>query len=313
MYEAARIRDFYVKFMLIANLEYYKVFYYAVKCGSVTRASEELSLSQPAVSQSLKQLERILGIRLLKRSSRGISPTAEGQLLFSFVEKGYEQFEAGEKRLLQIRNLERGEITIGASDMTLRFFLLPWLERFHEIWPGIKVTVTNGPTPATMALLREGKIDFGVISGPLEEEEGIRMRPVQQIEDIFVIGRKFSKLKEGTHPIRILEELPLIMIEPRTSTRKYVQGFLESRGVTVSPEFELATSDMIVQFAIRNLGVGSVVRNFAEEQLRAGTLNELKFRTPIPPRDFLLVTSERDRAGLAASRLLEMIFGKEKG
>lgn len=299
--------------MLIANLEYYKVFYYAVKCGSVTRASEELSLSQPAVSQSLKQLERILGIRLLKRSSRGISPTAEGQLLFSFVEKGYEQFEAGEKRLLQIRNLERGEITIGASDMTLRFFLLPWLERFHEIWPGIKVTVTNGPTPATMALLREGKIDFGVISGPLEEEEGIRMRPVQQIEDIFVIGRKFSKLKEGTHPIRILEELPLIMIEPRTSTRKYVQGFLESRGVTVSPEFELATSDMIVQFAIRNLGVGSVVRNFAEEQLRAGTLNELKFRTPIPPRDFLLVTSERDRAGLAASRLLEMIFGKEKG
>ena len=164
-----------------------------------------------------------------------------------------------------------------------------------------------------MALLREGKIDFGVISGPLEEEEGIRMRPVQQIEDIFVIGRKFSKLKEGTHPIRILEELPLIMIEPRTSTRKYVQGFLESCGVTVSPEFELATSDMIVQFAIRNLGVGSVVRNFAEEQLRAGTLNELKLRTPIPPRDFLLVTSERDRAGLAASRLLEMIFGKEKG
>ena len=69
--------------MLIANLEYYKVFYYTVKCGSVTRASEELSLSQPAVSQSLKQLERILGIRLLKRTSRGISPTAEGKLLFS--------------------------------------------------------------------------------------------------------------------------------------------------------------------------------------------------------------------------------------
>ena len=133
--------------MLIANLEYYKVFYYAVKCGSVTRASEVLSLSQPAVSQSLKQLERILGIRLLRRTSRGISPTAEGQLLFSFVEKGYEQFEAGEKRLLQIRNLERGEITIGASDMTLRFFLLPWLERFHETWPGIRVTVTKWSLP----------------------------------------------------------------------------------------------------------------------------------------------------------------------
>ena len=83
--------------------------------------------------------------------------------------------------------------------------------------------------------------------------------------------------------------------------------------MAVSPEFELATSDMIVQFAIRNLGVGSVVRDFAEEQLQAGALDELKLETPIPPRDFLLVTSERDQAGLAASRLLEMILGKEKG
>ena len=261
--------------MLIANLEYYKVFYYAVKCGSVTRASEVLSRSQPAVSQSLKQLERILGIRLLRRTSRGISPTAEGQLLFSFVEKGYEQFEAGEKRLLQIRNLERGEITIGASDMTLRFFLLPWLERFHETWPGI------------------------------------RMQPVQRIEDIFVIGRKFAGLKGKEHPVRILEELPLIMMESCTSTRKYVQGFLEDCGVTVSPEFELATSDMIVQFAIRNLGVGSVVKDFAREQLQAGLLDELKLFPPIPPRDFLLVTSEREQTGLAASRLLEMILEKK--
>lgn len=297
--------------MLIANLEYYKVFYYTVKCGSVTRASEVLSLSQPAVSQSLKQLERILGIRLLRRTSRGISPTAEGQLLFSFVEKGYEQFEAGEKRLLQIRNLERGEITIGASDMTLRFFLLPWLERFHETWPGIRVTVTNGPTPATMALLREGRIDFGVVSGPLEQEEGIRMQPVQRIEDIFVIGRKFAGLKGKEHPVRILEELPLIMMESCTSTRKYVQGFLEDCGVTVSPEFELATSDMIVQFAIRNLGVGSVVKDFAREQLQAGLLDELKLFPPIPPRNFLLVTSEREQTGLAASRLLEMILEKK--
>lgn len=132
-----------------------------------------LSLSQPAVSQSLKQLETALGVVLVKRTSHGITPTAEGRELFSYVEKGYEQFEAGEKRILQMCNLERGEITIGASDMTLRFFLLPYLERFHEKNPGIKVSVTNGPTPATMDLLREGKIDFGVVSGPILPEDGI--------------------------------------------------------------------------------------------------------------------------------------------
>lgn len=299
---------------MMANLEYYKVFYHVVKCGSVTQAAGVLSLSQPAVSQSLKQLESALGVVLLKRTSHGITPTAEGRQLFSYVEKGYEQFEAGEKWLLQMRSLERGEITIGASDMTLRFFLLPYLERFHEKYPGIKVYVTNGPTPATMKLLREGKIDFGVVSGPLSREENIGMFPVKKIEDIFVIGKKFSGYAGKTHPLKLLEQLPLITMEKPTSTRKYVQNFLEERGVRINPEFELATSDMIVQFALRNLGVGSVVRDFAAQELAEGTLTELKFEEPVPVRDFLVVTDERSRKSLAASALLEMVrdTGKEE-
>lgn len=299
---------------MMANLEYYKVFYHVVKCGSVTQAAGVLSLSQPAVSQSLKQLESALGVVLLKRTSHGITPTAEGRQLFSYVEKGYEQFEAGEKWLLQMRSLERGEITIGASDMTLRFFLLPYLERFHEKYPGIKVYVTNGPTPATMKLLREGKIDFGVVSGPLSREESIGMFPVKKIEDIFVIGKKFSGYAGKTHPLKLLEQLPLITMEKPTSTRKYVQNFLEERGVRINPEFELATSDMIVQFALRNLGVGSVVRDFAAQELAEGTLTELKFEEPVPVRDFLVVTDERSRKSLAASALLEMVrdTGKEE-
>lgn len=292
---------------MMANLEYYKVFYHVVKCGSVTQAAGALSLSQPAVSQSLKQLETALGVVLVKRTSHGITPTAEGRELFSYVEKGYEQFEAGEKRILQMCNLERGEITIGASDMTLRFFLLPYLERFHEKNPGIKVSVTNGPTPATMDLLREGKIDFGVVSGPILPEDGIGMLPVKEIEDIFVIGKNFSQYAGKTHPLKLLEQLPLITMEKPTSTRKYVQSFLEERGVRINPEFELATSNMIVQFALRNLGVGSVVRDFAAQELASGELMELKFEEPVPVRDFLVVTDERSRKSLAAAALLEMM------
>lgn len=295
---------------MTANLEYYKVFYHVVKCGSVTQAAGVLSLSQPAVSQSLKQLESVLGVILLKRTSRGIAPTAEGKLLFSYVEKGYEQFESGEKQLLQMCSLERGEITIGASDMTLRFFLLPYLERFHEKYPGIKVSVTNAPTPATMELLREGKIDFGVVSGPMPPEEGIGMLAVKQIEDIFVVGKKFAQYVGKRQPLGLLEQLPLITMEKPTSTRKYVQHFLEENNVHINPEFELATSDMIVQFALRNLGVGSVVRDFAREELGSGALMELKFEKQVPGRSFLVVTDERNRRSLAAAALLEMVWEK---
>ncbi len=293
---------------MIVNLEYYKVFYHVVKCGSVTGAAQALSLSQPAVSQSVRQLETVLGVTLLRRTPRGIVPTAEGRLLFAHVEKGYGQFEIGEKRLLQMRNLERGEITIGASDMTLRFFLLPFLERFHEKYPGIRISVTNGPTPATMAQLREGRIDFGVVSGPLEAEPDIDMRPVRRIRDVFVAGQKFASYTGQSQPLKLLERLPLIMLDANTSTRRYVQRFLESRAVSVSPEFELATSDMIVQFSLHDLGVGCVVRDFAAEKIASGELVEIAFDTPVPERNFLVASDERSRHSCAAQRLLDMIL-----
>ncbi|MDO4291782.1 MAG: LysR family transcriptional regulator [Eubacteriales bacterium] len=298
---------------MAANLEYYRVFYYVVRCGSATRAAAALSLSQPAVSQSLKQLEQALGVKLFVRTARGILPTAEGRLLFSYVEKGYEQFQAGEKRLLQMRNLECGEITIGASDMTLRFFLLPYLERFHEKYPGVRFQITNGPTPATMALLKEGKIDFGVVSGPLESAPGLRLVPVRSLQDVFVVGRRFAEYVGIRQPLSLLERLPLITLDAETSSRRYVQRFLERRGVHIRPEFELSTSDMIVQFSLRNLGVGCVVRDFTKKELDSGELMELEFEESLPARHFLVAADEKGGKSLAAQELLRMLAPEDKG
>ena len=135
--------------MIISNLEYFKVFYYVAGLGSVTKAAEVLAVSQPAVSQALKQLEKQMGVPLLYRASRGIRLTGEGQLLYDYVRQGYEQMELGVKKVREMQNLESGEIRIGASDMTLQYYLLPYLEQFHEKYPAIKVTVTNAPTPET--------------------------------------------------------------------------------------------------------------------------------------------------------------------
>ena len=126
---------------MINNLEAYKVFYYVAKCGSVTKAAGELSISQPAVSQAIKQLENTLDAALFHRAAKGVRLTSEGELLYSYVAKGYEQIEMGVKKVHQMQNMELGEVRIGASDMTLQFYLLPYLEKFHEQYPGIKVIV----------------------------------------------------------------------------------------------------------------------------------------------------------------------------
>lgn len=296
---------------MTVNLEYYKVFYFVAKKGSFTIAAKELSVSQSAVSQSVKQLEDILKTSLFQRTTKGVRLTKEGEVLFQAVEKGYEQIVAGEKRLAQMLNMELGEIRIGASDMTLRFYLLPFLEEFHERFPNIKVTVTNGPTPETLRLLKEGKIDFGVVSTPFEGVTDIETVEVMEIRDTFVAGRKFIPYKNRMLDLKDLEKLPLIFLEGTTSTRTYMDHFLRKNGVKVNPEFELATSDMIVQFAIRSLGVGCVVRKFAKEQLEEGKLFELRFNKIIPSRHFCIVTDKKNPLSTSAARLMEIMEEKK--
>ena len=170
------------------NLDAYKVFYYVAKCGSVTKAARELSISQPAVSQAVKQLENTLDVSLFHRAAKGVRLTGEGELLYSYVAKGYEQIEMGVKKVHQMQNMELGEVRIGASDMTLQFYLLPYLVACHDAFPQIKVTVTNAPTPETLKHLQDGKIDFGIISTPVNNKYDFKMTPVRKIQDVFVAG-----------------------------------------------------------------------------------------------------------------------------
>ena len=289
------------------NLEYYKIFYYVAKSGSFTGAAEELCISQPAVSQGIKLLETNLGSNLFIRTQKGVKLTPEGEVLYSYIERGYETILLGETKFKKMIDLENGEIRIGASDMTLQFYLLSFLEAFHMKYPGIKVTVTNAPTPETLEYLYEGKIDFGVVSAPFQAKAEIRAREVKEIRDVFVAGSRFYTLKNKTLEYADLEKLPIICLERNTSTRRYIDEILKNNGVILQPEFELATSDMIVQFTLKNLGIGSVVRDFAEKFITSGELFELKFRKQIPARNLIVITSDKNPISTAARELLNMM------
>ncbi|MDE7222889.1 MAG: LysR family transcriptional regulator [Acetatifactor sp.] len=295
---------------MVSNLEYYKVFYHVASLGSLTMAARALSISQPAVSQSIRQLEQQLGTSLFYRMAKGVHLTKEGETLFEYVARGYEQLEIGEQRLRQMRDLEAGEIRIGASDMTLQYYLLPYLEQFHEKYPEIKVIVTNAPTPETLGFLEQGKIDFGVVSSPFETGERVKVVPVRELEDIFVAGRRFIACKNRMLDLQELGQLPMIFLEKNTSTRNFMDEYLESSGVRLVPEFELATSDMIVQFALRSLGVGCVVRDFAQKDIDSGKLFELRFNKMIPRRSICIVYDSKARLS-TATRALFGIIGLE--
>ncbi|HIW73434.1 MAG TPA: LysR family transcriptional regulator [Firmicutes bacterium] len=315
------------------SLDLYRVFYTVARCRSITLAAGELYLSQPAVSRSVGQLERALDCRLFLRTSKGVELTSEGEALYAHVAAGIARFEMGERELRERRNLEAGEIRVGASDMTLRFFLLPHLERFHTLYPRIKISVTNGPTPETLRALEQRTIDFGVVSRPTADSgagrpdgdaggpEGLLpnpgtpslpfvFTPVGRVQDIVIAGPRFADLARRTLALRELESLPLILLEKDTSTRRYLDGFFTAAGLRLQPEFELATSDLIVRFVQRNLGIGCVVEDFAAEALGNGTVFRLRPDVPIPPRRLCVVQSGQP-VSRAAQRLLELILNEK--
>ena len=289
------------------NLELYKVFYTVVRSGSISRASQELFISQPAVSQSIRQLETKLGGQLFFRTPKGIKLTPEGEVLYKYVAQGYHMILLAENKFSEAINLDAGEIRIGASDMTLKYFLLPHLEEFHKRYPKERIKVTNGPTPETVASLKNGSIDFGVASLPLHDDSAVDVINAMEIQDCFIANYKFGQLASGKTALAELLNYPVIMLEKNTSTRRYMDNFLSSRGISLVPEIELATSDLLVQFARRGLGISCVVRNFAEEDLENGSLFELDFAEKIPPRQIGIIRLNNTPLSAAAVKFIELI------
>lgn len=295
---------------MTVNLEHCKTFYCVANCGSITTAAQKLFISQPAVSQSVKQLERQLGCALFFRTSKGVKLTAEGEVFYSRVKRAFDEIEQGERELSEMLGMESGEIRIGASDMTLQFFLLPYLEQFHKQYPNIRISVSNGPTPETLFSLREGSIDLGIVSTPVDLHDDISIFECGEINDIFVAGKRFEYLKDKVISLLQLEKLPVIFLEKNTSTRRSIDEFLRKCKVEIVPEIELATSELIVRFAERDLGIGFVMSGFAKEEIESGRLFELKLDRQLPKRQVCIAVSRKRPVSVAAARIIGLIDDK---
>ena len=268
---------------MVSKLDWYRIFYMVGQHESISKAAKALYMTQPAVSQAIMQLEDELGIRLFHRSPRGVALTNEGRLLFEYVHSALNLINAGEEKILEVKNLVSGELKIGVSDTISRYFLLPYLDLFHNRYSNIKIRVTNGTTLEICELLKAGEVDLGICNFPIDDDAFVK-RPCFPIHDIFVCGEKYKKLLSQTVTFEQLQKLPLIFLEPKSNSRLYVENFFRKKGIELLPEFELGSHDLLLEFAQINLGISCVTREFAEDYLRKGLVFEVKLEEDIPPR-----------------------------
>ncbi|MDQ0091035.1 DNA-binding transcriptional LysR family regulator [Paenibacillus anaericanus] len=296
---------------MISKLDLYKVFCKVGKSESFSKAARDLYMTQPAVSQAIMQLERELDIRLFNRTPKGVSLTNEGKLLFEYVNSAINLIDVGEEKILEFKNLTVGELKIGVGDTISRYFLLPYLEAFHNKYPNIKFKIINGTTLELCSILKSGEVDIAICNFPIADST-LELRPCIDIHDIFVCGEKYKDIVSGPVSLDQVVQLPLIFLEKKSNSRRYVEDYMMSKGIKISPEFELGSHDLLLEFAKINLGIACVTKEFSQEYLNKGMLYEVKLNEEIPKRSIGVCFLKSVPLSLASTKFVEIIEDIQK-
>jgi DNA-binding transcriptional LysR family regulator len=285
------------------NMELYRTFYFVAKCGSISKASEQLYITQPAVSRAIRQLEDALDCPLFVRTSKGVKLTQEGEILSGYVEQAFSFISLGERKVSDVRNLLSGEIRIGASDTICKHYLTPFLKLFNTLHPQIRIHVICPTTPVIISLLKAGKIDIGIINLPYEDEN-LESKSILDIQDCFVGGQKYRHLSNKLLPLSEIVGNPMLLLERGSNSRQYLDRYFKAHDVTVVPDFELGNMDLLVNFAKYDFGIACVIRNFVEEELESGKLFEIRPIEKLPARSLGVVWLKDSLLSKASEELI---------
>ncbi|WP_416199151.1 MAG: DNA-binding transcriptional regulator, LysR family [Sporanaerobacter sp.] len=290
------------------RLDLYKIFCEVAKCESFSKAAKVLFMTQPAVSQAIMQLEEELGMRLFTRTPKGVILTNEGQILFEYANSAMNLISVGEKKLQESKNLMVGELKIGVGDTISRYFLLSYLEKFHNGYPNIKLKVVNRTTLELCTLLKSGEVDIAICNLPIRDSS-LEVKELMEIHDVFVYGGKYKKDLSKYLTLEEIAKFPLILLEPKSNSRQYVEKYILSKGIRIKPEIELGSHELLLEFAKINLGISCVIREFSQEYLQAGVLYEVQTTEEIPKRSIGVCYLKSVSLSPASEKFVDLLEG----
>ena len=299
----------------MVNLDLYRVFYTVAKSGSLTRAAEELYISQPAVSRSIKQLETQLGVTLFTRTHRGMVLSAKGgKVIFPEVERALGLLEEAENRILEMNNLATGTIRIGASDTIFEYFLADKIAEFHERFPSVKIELMADFTPDTIEKLKSDKCDVAFVNLPITADSDLKLYGnCMRLNDIFIAGEKYSSLAERPISLSALKKYPLILMDENTIARRSLNNFLSSVGVSFTPSIEVGSWDLMKRLVSKGMGIGVIPREYAMRRLNEKSLYEVKTEVSLPVRSVGILLKKNATISYALHCFIDLFIQTDKG
>ena len=285
------------------NYELYKVFYYVAKTLSFSEASKKLFISQSAVSQSIKALEKKLDQTLFIRSTKRVKMTPEGEILFKHIEPAINLIIRGENQIMDAKALNGGQLRIGASDTICRYYLVPYLKEFHEHFPNVHIKVTNATSARCVDLLENELVDLIVTNSPNPRMNAIHnVRKVREFHDVFIANDNFSHLKNKRLELAELLSYPILMLDKVSLTSEFLHSLFQQHQLDLVPEIELSSNDLLIDLATIGLGI-AFVPDFCVQH-NAGDLFQIPLKTELPVRQLAIIHNEQMPVSNAARQFM---------
>ena len=231
------------------DLELYRVFYIVAKNKHMTKASNELHISQPAISQSIKKLENQLGGTLFLRSNKGMELTSEGQMFYEYVTGALELINNAEKEFTSFKDLSKGEVKIGCSTTLTKLILMDALKDFHLDYPNINISITNELTSNLINDLKLGKLDFVVFNERNRIETNLNLETIIELKQGFIYNPEFYN--DNIKTFKDLNNVPLILQKEESNRRKLLDYIALEHNVKLLPKMEVVSQELIIDLAKR--------------------------------------------------------------
>lgn len=259
------------------DLNLFKTFYIVAKHCNFTKASEELFISQPAVTKSIQKLEEQLNTKLFKRTSNGISLTAEGEIVYNYAQKLYNLVVASNNVIDDINNIQFKNINIGVPTHLGTFFLVNYLKQYNEKFPNMHINIINKSSEEMLKMLEKRELDVVIDTDMMVTENDIIIKnEILELDGCFVAGEKYKNLINKKIDPKEINNYPLILPSKMTSNRKMLDIYFRRKNIILKPLIEANSSSISRNIILNNLGIGWMIKEFVSEDLENKKLFEIK-------------------------------------
>ena len=237
------------------HLDHLRAFVEVIERGSFSAAARRLNLTQPAISQQVRSLERRLGVRLIERLGRRATPTLAGEELLAHCRTIDAAVGAAVAAMDRHATGTVGQVRLGTGATACTYLLPPVLRRLRAAFPSLQIVVVTGNTPDLARAVEENRIDVGLLTLPTP---GRIFDVTPLLDDPFVAFTAADDAADlpDTVDAHWLARRPVVLYEPGAHTRRLVDLWSAQAGVSIAAVMELGNVEAIKQLVGAGLGCG---------------------------------------------------------